>query len=77
MSDVHTNNKAVISKLRNAMVDFDADNVRSALSQSLSDDAVVHMPYPFGDLTGPDELYDVCYAHYLMPCPIWSAGIGL
>ena len=62
MSDVHTNNKAAISKLRAAMVEFDPNSVNAALSKLLMDDAVVHMPHPFGDLSGPEELYETCYA---------------
>ncbi len=61
-TDVHTGNKAVIAQLRQAMVDFHADAVRAALLRALAPDAVVHMPHPLGDLTGPVELYETCYA---------------
>jgi predicted ester cyclase len=68
-TDVHTRNKAAIAPLRHAMVDFDAIAVRAALSKVLAPDATVHMPYPLGDLSGPDEFYDVCYAPLLDAMP--------
>lgn len=69
MTDVHTANKASIEPVRRAMVDFDERNVRAALATVVSADAVVHMPYPFGDLIGPDALYDTCYAPLLDAMP--------
>ena len=55
MSDVHTQNKTIIAKLRKSMVDFDADRVREVLTDILSEGAIVHMPHPFGDLVGPND----------------------
>ncbi|PRY26093.1 SnoaL-like polyketide cyclase [Aliiruegeria haliotis] len=69
MSDVHTSNKAAIAPLRAAMYDFDAATVRAALEAILAADAVVHMCHPFGDLTGPGELYERCYAPLLASLP--------
>ena len=69
MTDVHTTNKAIIERLRHSMVDFDERNVRAALATVVSADAIVHMPYPFGDLIGPDTLYDTCYAPLLDAMP--------
>ena len=60
--DVQTKNKAVLAPLRAAMVDFDADGIRTALRSALAPDAVIHMPHPFGDFEGPDAFYDACYA---------------
>lgn len=64
-SDPHTANKASIAKLRHAMNEFDVAQVRAALREVIAEDAVIHMPFPIGDLTGPAELYDVCYAPLL------------
>ena len=61
-NDIHTANKAALKALRDAMVDFDEASVRSALRAVIAPDAIIHMPHPFGDLTGPDALYDTCYA---------------
>lgn len=60
--DVHTTNKEIIAPLRAAMVDFEPSGVRAALKDVIAPDAVVHMPHPLGDMTGPDALYDRCYA---------------
>ncbi len=61
-ADPHTDHKAMIARLRAAMNEFDAGIVRAALAEVIAPDADIHMPYPFGDLRGPDALYDVCYA---------------
>ena len=62
MTDQHTQNKQALAPLRAAMVDFDARAVRAALRDVIAKDAVIHMPHPFGDFTGPDAFYDACYA---------------
>ena len=62
LTDPHTANKTRIAKLRQAMDAFEETDVRSALDDLISDDAVIHMPHPFGDLRGPTTLYDTCYA---------------
>ena len=69
MTDIHTANKAAIASLREAMVDFDATKVQAELAKLMAPDAVVHMPRPFGDLTGPQEYYDTCYAPLLEALP--------
>jgi predicted ester cyclase len=53
--------KAVVSPMRRAMVDFDRNDVRAALGGAFAPEAVVHLCHPFGDLTGPEHLYDVAY----------------
>ncbi len=60
--DPHSAHKASIAKLRHAMSEFDEENVREALNFAIAKDAIIHMPFPIGDLTGPSELYDACYA---------------
>ena len=62
LADVHTANKAAIAMLRAAMLDFEEAAVRAALSDLITADAVIHMPYPLGDLIGPSDFYDTCYA---------------
>ena len=61
MIDVHSINKELIAPLQAAMYDFDEAGVRAALHDLIAPDAIIHMPNPFGDMTGPDELYDNCY----------------
>ncbi len=69
MTDIHTANKATIAPLREAMVDFDATKVQAELARLMAPDAVLHMPHPFGDLTGPQEYYDTCFAPLLEALP--------
>ncbi|MBC6437632.1 MAG: ester cyclase [Rhodobacteraceae bacterium] len=69
MNDPHTEHKALIAPLRAAMVDFDADIVRNALTALVAGDAPVHMPCPFGSLAGPDALYEICYAPLFKAMP--------
>ncbi|MEM9602484.1 MAG: ester cyclase [Pseudomonadota bacterium] len=69
MTDIHTTHKARLAPLRQTLYDGDVDGVQAALRQLLTDDATVHMPHPFGDLTGPQALFDTCYRplHEAMP----------
>ena len=69
MPDIHTHNKALIAPLRDAMYDFDETSVRAALAALIATDATVHMPHPFGDLTGSEALYEVCYAPLFAAIP--------
>ena len=62
MNDVHTANKERIRSLRAAMYNFEAGSVRAELMDLIAPDAVIHMPHPFRDLTGPEALYETCYA---------------
>ncbi|MEO1307973.1 MAG: ester cyclase [Pseudomonadota bacterium] len=54
--------KALLAPLRRAMMDFEEHSVRSALNALIAEDAVIHMPYPLGDLEGPVAFYDACFA---------------
>jgi len=65
MSDIHTRHKDLIAPIRAAMYDFDATNVRAALTDVMAADAVVHLAHPIGDLIGPDGFYDGAYAGLL------------
>ena len=69
MSDPHTANKALIAPLRAAMYDFDASNVRRAMDALFAEDAIIHMPHPLGDMTGPSALYSKCYEPLLRAMP--------
>ncbi|WP_282027214.1 ester cyclase [Ruegeria faecimaris] len=67
--DTHSTHKALIAPLREAMYNFDETGVRAALQAVIAPDAVINMPHPFGDLTGPQELYDACYTPLLKSMP--------
>lgn len=69
ITDTHTRNKERIAPLREAMYDFEADGVRTALVELIVADATVRMPHPFGELSGPDALYEDCYGPLLAAIP--------
>ena len=69
MTDIHSSNKAVFAGFRKAMVDFEESGVRKAMRAVIDQDAVIHMSHPFGDLTGPDGLYETCYAPLFAAMP--------
>ncbi|MEM9431018.1 MAG: ester cyclase [Pseudomonadota bacterium] len=69
MSDIHTANKAALAPLRAAMIDFEEGAVRAALAALIAPEAPVRMPCPFGTLTGPEALYQSCYAPLLDAIP--------
>jgi hypothetical protein len=69
VSDVHTTNKAALAPLRKAMADFDETGVRIALGALIEAEAPVRMPFPFGTLSGPEALFDTCYAPLLAAMP--------
>ena len=69
MACIHTSNKTSMSKLRSAMYNFDETDTRKVISSLFTPDAIIHMPLPLGDMTGPDELYDTCYKPLLRSVP--------
>ena len=69
MSDIHTANKALIAPLRAALYDFDEASVRAALEAVIDADAVIHMPFPLGDMVGPGAFYSTFYAPLLAAMP--------
>jgi predicted ester cyclase len=69
VSDIHTANKAALEPLRKAMADFDEKAVASVLTDLVDHKAPMRMPHPFGTLTGPEALFDTCYAPLLKAMP--------
>lgn len=67
--DTHTTHKMLIAPLRQAMYNFDGETVRTALREVMAPDVTLHMCCPFGDMTGPDALYDHAYAPLLAAWP--------
>ena len=61
--------KAALAGYRAATATFEADAVRSALETSFADDAELNLCHPFGTLTGPQALFDTCFAplHAALP----------
>ncbi|MEM7379498.1 MAG: ester cyclase, partial [Pseudomonadota bacterium] len=69
MTDPHTRHKSRLAPWRAAQYDFDDANVQRAMRGLFDDNATIHMPYPFGDLIGPEALLETCYRplHEAMP----------
>jgi predicted ester cyclase len=57
--------KSLFHPIRLAMRDFTESTVRSALQHAFARDAIIHLCHPFGDVTGPDALFDTAYAPLL------------
>ena len=55
--------------MRAAFFDFEPGTALAALKDVFADDAIVHMPHPFGDLTGPEELFETCFAPLAQAMP--------
>lgn len=68
-TDIHTHHKELLKPLREALYDFDCERVKALLQQLMHPDAIVHMPFPFGDLVGPEQLYETCYAPLIKAMP--------
>ena len=56
-NDIHSQNKALLRPLRQALYDYDPDRVHSALLQVFHQDAKVHLAYPFINIAGAEGLY--------------------
>jgi predicted ester cyclase len=54
--------KSVIKPLQSAMLDFSEVPVRAVLNHILKTNGKIHFCYPFGELTGPESLYEQVYA---------------
>jgi predicted ester cyclase len=67
--DVHEENKTLLTPLRKAQADFDAQKVRTALKGICSADLVVRMCFPFNDITGSADFYASCYEPLLRAFP--------
>lgn len=61
--------KSLIKPFQTAMADVEEASVRKAMNEVFASDATLHMCHPFGDLTGPDALWDTCIGplHAAMP----------
>ena len=67
--DIHHNNKQIIGKLRAALYDCQAANLDKQLQALFGAESQIHLAYPFGDLNGPDELYQKAYSPLLKAIP--------
>lgn len=68
-SDRPSTHKALLQPLRYALYEFEESNVRNALGNLLTEQAVVHLAHPFGDLHGPDAFYSQAFAPLFRAVP--------
>ena len=61
--------KAALAPFLKALESATSDGVRGALSGVIHPDAEIHMCHPFGDLTGPEHMFDTCFAPLLAAMP--------
>lgn len=64
-----TGKEDLIAPLRAAMGDFSGPEVSAALAAALAPDAKLHLCHPFGDLTGPQALFDTAYSPLFTALP--------
>lgn len=61
--------KTLIAPLRAAMAEFSEPGVKAALTDLFRPDASVRLCHPFGDLIGPEALYEAAYAPLFAALP--------
>lgn len=61
MRDLHGNNRNLVAKLRSALYDFETGRLLPVLEEVLTTDCAVRFCHPFGELQGPQELYELVY----------------
>lgn len=61
--------KRLIAPLQAAMSEFAPVPVQSEMAALFAPDAALRLCHPFGDLSGPDALYERCYAPLLAAMP--------
>jgi predicted ester cyclase len=59
--DIHSANKNIIARLRQALYDYVPDTVQRTLCETFTADATVYLAYPFETVAGPEELYQQAY----------------
>ena len=61
--------KSLFKPFQTAMADVEETAVRNAMADLFAPNAKLHMCHPFGDLSGPEALYDMAYAPLLNALP--------
>lgn len=61
--------KAVIGRLYDMLYDIDASRLEAHLSELLAPDCEIHLAHPFGQMWGPQELYERVYEPLLDAIP--------
>ena len=61
--------KTALTPFRRTLATADPAKVQAALNAAFAPDATLRLCHPFGDLTGPDALYDTLYAPLINAMP--------
>ena len=61
MTDIHSRNKQTLITLRQALYDYEPENVRTVLNTLLTPNALIQLAFPFETLEGPEALYSQAY----------------
>jgi len=61
--------KSALTPFRHAMAAVEEAAAKQVLSSSFAGNANIRMCHPFGDLSGPDALFESCYAPLLRAMP--------
>ena len=69
MTDIHSRNKQTVAALREALYNYEPENVRATITALFTADALVQLAYPFETLENPEALYSKAYSglHQAIP----------
>lgn len=70
--DLHSQNKALFAPVRQAMYAGGEANIRQAMSSAFAEDCVIHLAHPFGDMIGPEALWENAYGKLASAWPDWE-----
>lgn len=68
-SNIHERNKQFLNQFRSALYDCDVTKLRAQLRPLFAPDCVIHLAFPFEDLTGSAELFEKVYQPLLTAVP--------
>ena len=69
MPSVHNQNKVLITRLCAALYDYEPCEFKQTLKYIMAADCAVHWCHPFGDMIGPDALFDTVFADLCSAIP--------
>ena len=68
-TNIHQQNKQLISKFRAALYDCDVTVLKEQLREVFSPDCTIHLAFPFEDMVGSDGLFEEAYVPLLTAVP--------
>jgi predicted ester cyclase len=67
--DIYQKNKALVSKLRAALYDYENGELEKVLGDVFAKDSKIHLAFPFEDLDGPSGLFEKAYKPLIAALP--------